>query len=412
MTGFPLVAVVGGSIAGLKAAQAARAAGSEVVVVGAEARLPYSRPPLTKDVLSSEREPEAYALPGFDIDATWMLGRTATGLDPGAHVISIDDGTTLCYDRVVVATGSRPRRWQGVGRDLPEVVTVRDADDAMRLRALFQRRPRVIVLGGGLLGCEVASSAAKRGLTVTLIELAPTLMAVFGDVVAARLGQLHEQSGVDVRLGTRAAAIVGENRVEGVELEDGEWIPAEVVVVAVGAVPNTEWLRESGLPLDDAGGLVCDATLTVVGSPDVLCAGDVASWPHPLGAGGRIRVEHWTNADEQGFHAGQNAAVAPQERGTFESVPYFWTDQHGVKVQVLGIPSAADRIEILEATDSGDRFVGVGIRDAHVVAAIAWNAVRRLGVYQRAIAAGLPWAELAAEIAADEHALGYAAAVR
>jgi 3-phenylpropionate/trans-cinnamate dioxygenase ferredoxin reductase component len=377
--------VVGGSLAGLRAAEAGRAAGLAVTVVGDEHRMPYSRPPLSKEVLVGERDAASCAFPGADLDVTWRLGDAAVALDPDNRTVALSSGVELCYDRVIVATGSRPRPWTGDGGALPEVLTFRGVDDAIRLRGLLASAKRVAIVGAGFLGAEIASSAARLGLSVTLTDIATTFMPALGEHIGKRLVQLHAAHGVELLLGVGVEGIVGTKHVQGLQVEDGDVIPADIVVVAIGAVPNTEWLTGSGLHLDATGGVRCDETLTVLGHQDVLCAGDVTAWPHSLGAERCLRVEHWTNADEQGTHAGQNAATVREERVQFDSLPYFWTDQHGVKVQAVGYPEMAESFAVAEGDVEGERFVVVGIRHGRVVAALAWNAMRRLPVYQKAV---------------------------
>ena len=209
--------------------------------------------------------------------------------------------------------------------------------------------------------------------------------------------------GVDVRLGCGIAGFAGGERLEAVELDDGTRLEADAAVVALGAVPNTAWLEGSGLTLE-RGGVVCDATLAAVGAPDVLCAGDVTAWPHPLAGGDRVRVEHWTNAAEQGAAAGRNALLDPGDRVAYEAVPYFWTDQYDVKVQAVGFPARADEVHVLEHDD--DRFVAVGEHAGRAVSAVTWNAPRRLMLYRRALASGPTVGDLREQLADGDKALG------
>ena len=218
------------------------------------------------------------------------------------------DGDELPYDRLILATGSRARRWPGPGGELEGVHVLRSLDDAIALRAALERRPRVVVVGAGFIGCEVAQTARKQGLDVTLIDIAPTPMLPLGPQLGEWCAALHRDHGVDVRLRTGVAALHGAGRIEAVELTDGTRVGADLVVVGMGAQPNTEWLADSGLQLTP--GLECDATLTAVGDPDILGAGDIVSWPHPLAGGEAIRIEHWTVAAEQGQQAGRNVLLA------------------------------------------------------------------------------------------------------
>ncbi|HEY8582707.1 MAG TPA: FAD-dependent oxidoreductase [Capillimicrobium sp.] len=399
--------VVGASLAGLRAAEAARAAGfeGEVVLVGDEPHRPYNRPPLSKELLAGEHAPDQCAFPSADaLDADWRLGVPAAGLDRARRAVLLADGEEIAYDRLIVATGCRARAWPGAGADLPGVFTLRGLDDAIALRAALEQRPRLAIVGAGFVGCEVASTARKHGLDVTLVDVAPQPMLPLGPELGARCADLHRAHGVDLRLGAGVAGLRGGARVEAVELADGTAISADVVVIALGAQPNTEWLADSGLRLDP--GVVCDATLTAAGDPDVLAAGDLASWPHPLAGGDRVRVEHWTVAGEHGRLAGRNAVAAPGERAAHESPPYFWSDQHGVKIQAAGFPARADRLEILEASDDGARLVAAGARDGRLVGIVAFSAAKRLAWYRRQLAAGAGIDDVRAAVAADGAALG------
>jgi 3-phenylpropionate/trans-cinnamate dioxygenase ferredoxin reductase component len=401
------IVIVGASLAGLRAAQAIRNAGhhGRVVVVGAEEHRPYTRPPLSKELLAGEHEADRCALPGGDVDVEWRLGTVATGLDLARRevVLAPHDGP-LAYDKLLIATGSRPRQWPGEPIDLEGVHMLRDLDDALALRAALDERPRLAVVGAGFIGCEVAATARKRGLDVTLIDIADHPMTALGAAVGARCAEMHRAHGVELRLGAGVDAFEGDGRIEAVRLADGTRIEADVAVVALGAIPNTDWLAGSGLELQP--GVVCDATLAALDAQDVFCAGDVAAWPHPMADGGLIRIEHWTNAAEQGAAAARNLLAAPAERKPYAAVPYFWSDQYDVKIQSVGLPARADRVTVLEATPEGDRLVLGGERDGRLVAAIGFNAARRLAFYRGRLAAMPPFEEVVAAVRADEKALG------
>jgi NADPH-dependent 2,4-dienoyl-CoA reductase/sulfur reductase-like enzyme len=403
------IVVVGASLAGLRAAQALRAAGhaDEVVVIGDEARAPYTRPPLSKELLAGAHTVEQCDFPSGEVDVTWRLGAAAVALDRAAREVVLADGARVGYDRVIVATGCRARTWGGPGAELDGLHTLRDLDDALRLRAaLTDGRPRVAVVGAGFVGAEVASTARRLGLDVTLIDVAPHPLLPLGPLLGGRCADMHRAEGVTVKLATGVAGFAGDadGRVRAVTLADGSEVAADVVVVALGAIPNTEWLAGSGLTLDP--GLLCDATLTSVDDPDVLGAGDVVSWPHPLADGATIRVEHWTNAAEQGAAAARNALAPPAERTPYAAAPYFWSDQYDVKIQAVGLPGRAERVELVEQSPEGDRLVAVGVRDGRVVAAIAFNAVRRLAWYRRQLADPPRVEALREAVAADARSLG------
>jgi 3-phenylpropionate/trans-cinnamate dioxygenase ferredoxin reductase component len=398
--------IVGASLAGLRAAQAARKAGfeGELVIVGAERHLPYTRPPLSKELLAGEHPDDHVEFPCDTLDAEWRLGVGAAELDGERRRIVLSDGTEVAYDRLILATGSRPRRWPGAGAELEGVHVLRTIEDSLALRAAFDRRPRVAIVGAGFIGCEVAQTARKAGLEVTVIDIAATPMLPLGPELGQWCAELHRSHGVDLRLGTGVAALVGTGRVEAVELSGGERVAADVVVVGLGALPNTEWLAGSGLQADP--GLACDATLTATGDADVLGAGDIVSWPHPLADGEDVRVEHWTVAAEQGQLAGRNALAPPDERKPYRTPPYFWSDQYDVKIQSIGLPARAERLELLESTPDGWRRLYAGERDGRLVGVIAINGARRMGRYRMALEDPPAFDELRADIAGDAASLG------
>jgi 3-phenylpropionate/trans-cinnamate dioxygenase ferredoxin reductase component len=398
--------IVGASLAGLRAAQAARAAGfdGDLVIVGDEPHLPYTRPPLSKELLAGEHSVDRVRLPCETLDAEWRLGVSAARLDRQRRRVVLSNGDEVAYDRLIAATGSRARRWPGAGGALEGVHVLRNLDDALALREALDRRPVVAIVGAGFIGCEVAQTARKQGLDVTLIDIAATPMLPLGAMLGQWCAELHRDHGVDVRLGTTVAGLLGNGRVEAVELSGGARIPADVVVVGLGAVPNTGWLAGSGLQLNP--GLACDATLSAAGDPDILGAGDIVSWPHPLAGGDAIRIEHWTVAAEHGQLAGRNVLASPDARKPYDTPPYFWSDQYGVKIQSVGLPGRAERLEILESSPDRSRLVCAGERDGLLVGVIGINAARRLGSYRQALAETSAFEELRARVAADPAALG------
>jgi 3-phenylpropionate/trans-cinnamate dioxygenase ferredoxin reductase subunit len=385
MTAHPpeRVVVVGASLAGLRAAQAVRGAGheGELVVVGDERHAPYTRPPLSKQLLAGEQDHADCAFPGADaLDAQWRLGAAAVALDRQRKAIALEDGAEVAYDRLIVATGARARTWPDQAEG---VHTLRGVDDALALRAALNARPeRVAIVGAGFVGCEVAATARKAGLDVTLVDVASRPLLSLGEELGERAAALHREHGVDLRLGTAVAGVDAG----GIDLADGTRVGADVVLVALGAIPNTEWLASSGLVLDARGGIVCDATLTSVADDDILAAGDVVSWPHPLAGGDVVRVEHWTVAAEHGALAGRNAVTAPAERRPHVAPPYFWSDQYDIKIQAVGFPARAATLEIVD--EDGPRLIAEA-RDAdgRLVGAIAFNNAKKLAAYRRELAA-------------------------
>lgn len=368
------IVVVGAGMAGLHTARALRERGFEgrLTLVGEEAHGPYSRPPLSKEVLTGTGLDPAAGAPG------WLAGHRAlrlldeeavAGLDldfrPRTRAVELDTASrkvlvegpqgpdAITYDGLVVATGTRARR---PGTDLAGVHVLRTLDDAEVLQAELARATRLVVVGAGFVGAEVAASARALGLEVVLLEASPTPLA---RVVDPRIGRvltdLHRDHGVDVRTGAAVTGYEGPGRVERVRLADGTAVAAPLVVAGLGADPNTEWLRGSGVELAPDGSVVCDEySATTV--PGVYAVGDLANWPHPR-YGGRIRLEHWTNAAEQAEAAAHNLLAGEEGRRPFTPVPYFWSDQYGMKVQLLGQGAPADEVAFVHGSPEDRKFV-------------------------------------------------------
>ena len=317
------VVVVGGSAAGLTAAETLRRRGYDGVLtlVGDEPHLPYDRPPLSKQILAGTWEPQRIMLRDDQalraLEADLLLGRAAVRLDIAQRRVLLDGGATVRYDALIIATGVRPRRLAGA--DLIGVHVLRTLDDAVALRAeLLEHHPRVVVVGGGFLGAEVAAVAREMGLEVTLVEPLPVPMwRQLGGRIGALIRRLHRDHGVVVRCGVGVSRLLDTNgRVTAVELADHSVLGADVVVMAVGATPATGWLAGSGLRVDN--GVRCDARCQA--APDIYAAGDVASW-YNIHFGTRMRVEHRFNATEQAIAAAGN--LLGDDR-PFAPVPYFW----------------------------------------------------------------------------------------
>ena len=346
----PLV-VVGASLAGLRAVESARKAGYDgrLVLVGAEPHLPYDRPPLSKAFLGVDAPQAASFLDAQalgDLGVELRLGTPATGLDLTAQEVVLGD-ECLPYAALVIATGAHARR---LPFPVPAGVHVlRGLDDARALREDLDRAGRVVVVGGGFIGSEVASAARDRGLQVTVVEAAPVpLVRAVGADVAPLVAALHARAGTELRVGTGVTAIEGDGHVDTVVLSDGTRLPADVVVVGIGTAPTTGWLEGSGLTLDD--GVVCGPGLAA-SAPGVWAAGDVARVSTAAGA---VRLEHWTSAAEHGRLAGANAVAVlrGQAPAPHASVPYFWSDCYGSKLQMLGLPHGAE-VEVHGEPDGG-----------------------------------------------------------
>src|SRR4051794_27343499 len=350
------VLVVGASAAGLATVEALRRKGyaGRVTVLGAEAHLPYDRPPLSKQVLGGSWAPEQARLRTPDalsaLDTEFVLGDPAVRLDARARTVHTAAGRTLAADAVVLATGLRPRTLPGQD-GLAGVHVLRTLDDALALRAELAPDKRVVVVGDGVLGAEIAATVRGLGVSVTLAGPQPAPLAYqFGPLAAGLLAELHATRGVHLRLGTAVTGLSAEDgRVAGVRLETGEVLPADVVVVAFGAAPATDWLAGSGVLCDN--GVVCDSRCRA--ADGIFAAGDVARWHHE-GLDALLRLENRTNATEQAVAVAGN--ILGEDR-PYTPVPYFWTHQFDARVHVHGTLSADAEVSIVEGDPREGRFV-------------------------------------------------------
>lgn len=392
------IAVVGASLAGLRAAESLRRLGygGALVLVGAEKHLPYDRPPLSKELLQGRWEVDRIGLrrqPYEELELDLRLGVRATALDLAARELVLGDGVREPFDALVLATGASPRRLRGQP-DLPGVHLLRTLDDALALRAALEARPRVLVVGAGFIGAEVAASCRARGLQVTLVEPLPVPLARgLGEAMGRVCAELHRDQGVDLRCGVGVSGFQGHQRVERVTLSDGSSVEADLVVVGIGAAPETGWLEGSGLRLDD--GVVCDAFCAA--APGVFAAGDVARWHNPL-FGEEMRVEHWSNAVEQGSYVAERLAGTDLGAQPFAPVPFFWSDQYGVKIQFAGRMRPDDEVRLVAGSLAERKFTALYGRAGRLSGVLAWSRPRDLAKYRRLIAAATPFESvLAAE---------------
>ena len=388
------IVVVGASLAGLRAAEALRRGGftGTLTLVGAEEHLPYDRPPLSKQVLAGEwdrdrlwlRKPDDYDPLGLDL----RLGSRATDLDVQGREVLLHGGEVLPYDGVIIATGAAPRRLPDCPQ-LDGVVELRTLDDSLALRGAFDQRPKVVVVGAGFIGAEVAATACQRGLDVTVLEALPVpLSRGLGDRMGAACAALHLDHGVDLRCGVGVSGFEGDTRVTGVRLTDGSVVAADVVVVGVGVTPATAWLESSGLELND--GVVSDELCRA--APGVYVAGDVARWTNPL-VGESMRVEHWTNAAEQGQAAAENLLAGEGAGTPFAPVPFFWSDQYDVKIQFVGRARPGDDVEVVDGSLEAHRFVALYGRAGRLVGCLGFSRPRLVMMYRRLLAEGASWDE-------------------
>ncbi|MDV9172677.1 FAD-dependent oxidoreductase [Streptomyces sp. W16] len=380
------IVVVGASAAGLAAAETLRREGytGTLTLVGEESHLPYDRPPLSKQVLAAEWEPDRVALrtpadlAGLDLDL--RLGVAATALDLAAQEVWLSDGAQVSYDGLIIATGVRPRRLPGEGAHV-----LRTLDDALTLRERLGPGQRLVVVGAGFLGAEAAAVAWRLGAQVTLLEPASVPLAhAVGEQVGQVLAQAHMDHGVNLRTGVSVTEVTDE----GVRLGDGEEIEADEVLVAIGSLPNTAWLADSGLPVGD--GVVCDEYCEA--ARNVYAAGDVARWYNPL-FGTSMRIEHRTNAAEQGMAAARNL-LNSHARKAFAPVPYFWSDQYDMKIQAHGHLRGHDEAAVVDGDLDERRFVAAYRTGDRLTGALAVGMPpKAIRAWRQAIAAGASWQE-------------------
>ncbi|MPZ67765.1 MAG: FAD-dependent oxidoreductase [Pseudonocardiaceae bacterium] len=384
------IVVVGASLAGLSTVEALRKHGFDgaITVVGDESLLPYDRPPLSKQVLSGSWQPERgmlrtdEALEALDTDL--LLGTAAVDVDATAKMVDLADGSRVPYDALVIATGAKARPLSGTPQ-LAGVQTLRTLDDAIALKHELDHGPRVVVIGGGFVGAEVAAEARRRELDVTIVEMLPVpLSRGLGEQMGTVCAQLHTRHGTRVRCGRTVSGLDGTRRVERVRLDDESSLEADLVVVGVGAAPAVDWLRDSGIELGDGVHLDAYCRASAAG---VYAVGDVARWFHQ-DYGCHLRLEHWTNAKEQAAVVARNI-LSPEAPVPYTPVPYVWSDQYGSRIQIVG-RSTGDAHVVNESADR-NRVVALYRTDDRLVGAFAINAARQLLGYRRLLAQGASW---------------------
>ncbi len=387
------IAIVGASLAGLNAAVALRREGfaGRLVIIGDEPHRPYDRPPLSKEIVRGDWPVEKAAL-HIDKELTgaeWRLGCRAEKLDVATRKIWFSDGGAEVFDGIVIATGSAPRRLPGA--EMPGVHLLRSLEDAVALRDDLARPGcRLVIVGGGFIGQEVAASARTMGLHVTMVEQVAPAAHVLGHDIAMIMANIHRRRGVDVRLGVAAAAFEGEGRLRRLHLSDGSAIDADVAVLGIGVIPNTGWLEGSGLNIDN--GVMCDESCRA--APGIVAAGDVARWPNNR-YGEFRRVEHWDNAVRQGEHAARRllAEAGGVHPGPYAPVPWFWSDQYGLKLQLVGTPVAHDEVRLVFGSGEEERFVALYRRGDRLMAALGLAATGKLLRYRKLLESDPSWEE-------------------
>jgi 3-phenylpropionate/trans-cinnamate dioxygenase ferredoxin reductase subunit len=376
MTDRQTFVIVGAGLAGAKTAEALRGEGFDgrIVLLGEEVERPYDRPPLSKDYLQGRSEKEkiyvhpAGFYPEHDID--WQPGTRVTAIDPAAHRVSRAHGDLIGYDKLLLATGASPRQLPVPGADPHRVFTLRRVEDCEQLKATWKSASRVTIVGAGWIGLEVAAAARAAGLHVTVLETATLpLLRVLGPELAEVFARLHREHGVDLRLGVHVTEITGEDprRATGVRLADGSHVDADLVVVGVGAVPNTTLAEAAGLEVDN--GIVVDEHLRS-SDPDIYAAGDVANAYHPT-LGKHIRVEHWANALNQPATAAK--AMLGGDAG-YDRIPYFYSDQYQLGMEYSGYvePDGYDEV-VIRGDKDGLVFVAFWCKDRRVLAGMNVN---------------------------------------
>jgi 3-phenylpropionate/trans-cinnamate dioxygenase ferredoxin reductase component len=396
------IVIVGASLAGLRAAEALRDEGfaGELTMVGEERQLPYDRPPLSKQVLLGRVRAEDTVLPRRrDVNANWKLGLRATGVDPIGKRVLLADGEQLPFDRLLIATGTRARHWPNAEEAaLDGVFTLRTCGDAARLaERLNAGVRRVLVIGAGFTGSEIASACRERGIEVTVAERGPApLVGALGGALGALAAKLQRAHGVDLRCVVTVTELNGrDGRLTGAELSDDTRIEADIAVVALGAIRNTEWLAESGLAAGPRG-VACDAgcrafNMYGIVTDDVFVAGDVARFPHPLFEYQFLSLEHWGNAVAQAEVAAHNMINPGPLRRPHLTVPAFWSSQFGLNIKSVGVPTFSDQVVITQGSLESRRFVAAYGYRGRVTAAVSVNHAKWLEYYERLIETAAPF---------------------
>jgi NADPH-dependent 2,4-dienoyl-CoA reductase/sulfur reductase-like enzyme/ferredoxin len=399
------IVIVGASLAGLRAGSVLRREGftGSLTVIGDEPYPPYDRPPLTKQVLIGQASARETELPHHDdIDAHWRLGVAATRLDVDRNQVLLADGEKVGFDRLLIATGTRARAWPDEAEArLGGVFAVHAPGDAERLRRALTAGPgRVLVIGAGFTGCEVASACRDLDTPVTVVEQGPAPLAgALGAAIGGVAAQMQRDHGVDLRCGVQVTALEGggngHGRLRRARLSDGSTLDVDVAVAALGGIRNIEWLEGSGLAAG-VWGVACDAGCRAVDingvvTDDVFVAGDVARFPHPVYGYQFLALEHWGNAVAQAEVAAHNMISSQGERWPYLALPEFWSTQFGTEIKSVGVPTYADHVVIAQGSVAERRFVAVYGHHGRITAAVGFNQAKWLEFYERPIDQAAPF---------------------
>jgi len=396
------IVIVGASLAGVTAAAVMRRDGfaGSLTMIGDEPYQPYDRPPLSKHVFEGLIPADGTELPNADLDLQWMLGAPAVALDMVDKSVQLADGSTVEFDRLLIATGTRSRPWPNEAEAaLDGVFVLRSRDDAAGVRQALDGKPRrVLVIGAGFTGSEVASACRDRGIEVTVAERGPAPLAgALGEVIGNVAADMQRANGVDLRTGVTVTALEGDDRsrLRRAFLSDGSVIEADLAVVALGAIRNSEWLRGSGLAVGKWG-VACDAgcrafDINGVTTDHVFVAGDVARFPHPLYDYQFVALEHWGNAVTQAEIAAHNMVTGPGARWPHLATPVFWSSQFGVNIKSVGVPTYADQFMVAQGSVPDRKFVGAYGWRGRMTAAVAFDDGMWLEFYQNLIETAHPF---------------------
>lgn len=397
------IVIVGGGVAGLRAAERLRELGfdGEIVIIGDERRKPYHRPMVSKELVTGNIRPiDADLKPYIDLDAHWRLGTRATHLDTTERVVHLPGKEELWYDGLIVATGVVPRHLPGSPRHDPRVRVLRTVEDAVSLRrALTASTKHVVVIGSGLIGCEFAASMRALGRDVTLVGHAKAPLYRFGPRIADAVTEAHQKHGANLAMNSEVRHWISTKEAFGLHLTNNQLIVASAVVLAIGSVPTVDWLRGSGLDISD--GVLCEPTLFAEGAEDVVCAGDVACWPNLRFDETPRRVEHWINAVESARAAAENLMAGRQLAKPFTPLPRAWSSIYEHRLQMAGMPALGE--DTVELSDGVTGFV----RGGRLIGATSWDRPRAMLHWTAELERRLPVPEYTAPAVAQPASLPY-----